>query len=217
MRVTIFFLCSVIMYGLASCTSNSGNSAATDPVVEKNDSSLNAGLNKDTIEDPDPTDTIPASMYGINTYGKETENLVRTKLQTLYKDDLDKNIIDSFSRRFIFFQYDLNDDNIKETFVGLTGSYFCGSGGCTILLLDDTANVITRFTVTDYPVIVAGTKTNGWKDLILYSAGKNHLVKFDGKKYPSNPSVQPVFNMVPGDGLPRLLNFTSEPYAWFKF
>jgi len=214
---TFLFLFSIIY--ITACTTNSTNTNNTDTATNSTvkDTSGNSGLSKDGIEDPDPNDTIPTSAYGINTYGKETENLVRTKLQAIYKADIDNNIIDSFSRRFIFFQYDLGDDNSKEIFVGLTGPYFCGNGGCTILLLDNKATVITSFSVTDYPVIVANTKTNGWKDLVLYSGRKYRLVKFDGKKYPSNPSMQPVFKEVPGDDLPRLLNFTNEPYAWFKF
>ena len=76
--------------------------------------------------------------------------------------------------------------------MGLTGSYFCGTGGCTILLLNSDGGLITTFTVTDYPIIVSNTITKNWKDLILYSNGKNHLMKFNGKTYPSNPSVQPV-------------------------
>ena len=74
-----------------------------------------------------------------------------------------------------------------------------------------------HFSVTDYPLIIADTKTNGWKDLILLSGNKNHFVKFNGKAYPSNPSVQPVFKITPGDSLPRALNFSNEPYAWFTF
>lgn len=218
MRIIIFSFLGLLCCSVYSCTTNTSSSTTTDTATEqKYVSADSTNTPTDTIEDPDPADTIPASMYGINTYGKETENLVRAKLQALYKKDIDKDIIDSFSRRFIFFKYDLNDDNMKEIFVGLTGPYFCGSGGCTILLMDNNGGVITSFSVTGYPVIVAGSITNGWKDLILYSGRKNHLVKFDGKKYPSNPSVQPAFNETPGDDLPRLLNFISEPYAWFKF
>lgn len=167
------------------------------------------------VYDPDPTDTIPGDQYGIHSSSKQTADLVTLTLQSLFKDDLAKNLIDETSRKFIFFEYDLNDDSKNEILVGLTGSYFCGSGGCTQYILDNQGNVITKFTVAGYPVVIDNNKTNGWKDLVILSGGKNRIVKFDGKKYPSNPSVQPELKVLPGDGLPRALNFINEPYPWF--
>lgn len=58
---------------------------------------------------------------------------------------------------------------------------------------------------------------NLWKDLFILSGGKYHTMKFDGKKYPSNPSVQTELKVLPGDGLSRALNFMNEPYPWFRF
>jgi hypothetical protein len=166
--------------------------------------------------DPDPTDTIPGNLYGINSSSKQTADLVKLTLQDLHKEDLQKGIIDSFGRRFIFFEYDLNDDGKKEIFVGLRGSYFCGSGGCTMYLLDDQGNTITKFSVSR-DVVIDNKKTNGFKDLFIYSGGKFRIVKFNGKTYPSNPSTLPALNVVPGDDLPRALNFVNEPYPWFTF
>lgn len=174
-----------------------------------------------TIPEPpfdlDPTDTIPGDRYGINSSSRQTADLVTLKLQEKFKEDLQKNLIDSISRKFIFFEYDLNDDGNKEIFVGLTGPYFCGSGGCSPYLLDHLGNVITHFSVSDYPIIVDNNKTNQWKDLIIRSNGKNRVVKFDGKKYPSNPSTLPALKVIPGDGLPRVLDFVNEPYPWVRF
>ncbi len=166
--------------------------------------------------DPDPTDTIPGNLYGINSSSKQTADLVRLTLQDLHKEDLKKGIIDSFGRRFIFFEYDLNDDGKKEILVGLRGSYFCGSGGCTTYLLDNQGNFITKFSVSR-DIVIDSKKTNGFKDLFIYSGGKFRIVKFNGKTYPSNPSTLPALNVVPGDDLPRALNFVNEPYPWFTF
>jgi hypothetical protein len=172
---------------------------------------------KDTIIDPDPTDTIPVGQYGINSSNLKTANIIRMTLQNLFKEELSKNSIDAYSKRFIFFEYDLNDDGKKEILVGLTGPYFCGSGGCTQYILDNQGEVLSKFTVADYPVVIDTEKSFGWKNLFIQSGGKNRMVKFDGKKYPSNPSLQPELKVTPGDGLPRALDFTNEPYAWFKF
>lgn len=170
-----------------------------------------------SMEDPDPTDTIPAERYGIHSSSKSTADLVRLTLQSKFKADLEKNSIDSISRKFIFFEYDLNNDSKKEIFVGLTGSYFCGSGGCTFYILDNQGNELSSFTVSDYPIVIDTKATNGWNDLLIQSNGKFHIVKYNGKKYPSNPSVQPVLKTIPGDDLPRALNFINEPYPWFRF
>jgi hypothetical protein len=195
---------------------------ACGPASESESSAKQEAFKPDTaiivqLQDPDTTDTIPASAYGIHTYGIITENRIRTSFQNLFKDDLEKDIIPDLSKKFIFFEYDLNDDSKMEIFAGLSGPYFCGSGGCTIYLFNDDGTVLTRFTVADYPIVISDSKTKGFKDLIIQSDGKNHLVKFNGEKYPSNPSLEPVLKLIPGDGLPRALDFINEPYPWFGF
>lgn len=222
MKKTFFAVAIVCGLAVVSCNESNNKSdektGADTSASSKDIAPLNDSLTQNEITDPDPTDTIPANAYGITTCGKATEELVRTTLNKLYKDDLSKEgVVDDYSKKFIFFEYDLNGDSAKEILVGLTGPYFCGSGGCTILLLDNKGGLITRFTVTEYPVVIASTTTNGWKDLILNSNRNNRLAKYNGKTYPSNPSVLPVFKTVPGDELPRALDFTREPYPWFKF
>jgi hypothetical protein len=213
MKKIVLSFIGLVFIGITSCKKEvKANEVLTDTTVVVVDTSK---ANK--MVDPDPTDTIPAERYGINSSNLKTADLVRLTITDLFKDDLAKNIIDDYSKKFIFFEYDLNEDGNKEILVGFTGPYFCGSGGCTQLLLDNQGNVITTFSVSDYPVIIDTHKTNGWKDLFIYSGGKNRIVKFDGKKYPSNPSVLPALKLTPGDGLPRALDFTNEPYAWFKF
>ncbi len=213
MRKIVLSLTVIAFLGMTSCKKEvKGNEVAIDKTAVIVDT---AAATK--MVDPDPTDTIPAERYGINSSNPKTADLVRLTIKDLYKDDLAKNVIDDYSKRFIFFEYDLNEDGNKEILVGFTGPYFCGTGGCTQLLLDNQGNVITTFSVSDYPVIIDTNKTNGWKDLFIYSGGKNRIVKFDGKKYPSNPSTLPELKVTPGDGLPRALDFTHEPYAWFKF
>ena len=213
MRKIVLSLTVIAFLGMTSCKKEvKGNEVATDTTAVVVDT---AAATK--MVDPDPTDTIPAERYGINSSNLKTADLVRLTIKDLYKDDLAKNVIDDYSKRFIFFEYDLNEDGNKEILVGFTGPYFCGTGGCTQLLLDNQGNVITTFSVSDYPVIIDTNKTNGWKDLFIYSGGKNRIVKFDGKKYPSNPSILPELKLIPGDGLPRALDFIHEPYAWFKF
>jgi hypothetical protein len=206
----IILLSSALFLNSCGPASDSGSNLVQD-------SSLSDKAVVSLLQDPDSTDNIPASAYGINTYGSFTENKIRTSFQTLFKDDLARNIIPDLSRKFIFFEYDLNGDSMNEIFAGLTGPYFCGTGGCTIYLFNNDGTVLSRFTVADYPIVISDSKTMGFKDLIIQSNGQNHLMKFDGKRYPSNPSLEPVLKLIPGDGLPRALDFINEPYPWFRF
>lgn len=206
----LLFLLSIII-GTLAC-----NNANTETSVGTADSITSKTVDTPALEDPDTTDTIPASAYPANASSKATAELVRKSLvDSILKADLAS--MDSSARKFVFSEMDLNADGQNEIFVGFTGGYFCGSGGCTIMLLDSEGHAITQFTVSEYPVIVDNNKTNGWSDLIINSNGKNHLMKFDGKKYPSNPSVQPVYKMIPGDSLPRVLDWLNFPYPWFRF
>jgi len=213
MKKVIVVLALLAFFGITSCKKEAKpEESTTDTTTVAVDSSKT-----EAVVDPDPTDTIPAGKYGINSSSIKTADLIRLTLKDLYKDDLAKNFIEDNSKKFIFFEYDLNEDGKKEILVGLTGGYFCGTGGCTQLVLDSQGNVITQFTVSDYPVVIDTNKTNGWKDLFIYSGSKYRIVKFNGKTYPSNPSILPELKVTPGDGLPRALDFEHEPYAWFKF
>lgn len=149
-----------------------------------------------------------------NSSAENTVNLIQQTLGIMFKDDLSKNLIEEPSRKFKFFEYDLNNDQKKEIFVGLTGPYFCGSGGCTILLLDSRGKLVNKFTVTESPISIANTNSIGWRDLILHSNGKDHLVKFNGKSYPSNPSVQPIYTAAPTQNSVKGLAAEDQTYRW---
>lgn len=123
----------------------------------------------------------------------------------MFKSDLEKNLIPAASRQFTLATHDVNADGQPELFIGLQGPYFCGSGGCTWLLLTPTGALLTRFTVSDYPIVVSATRTKGWNDLLVESGGGYHLLRYTGKGYPSNPSVQPFARQAPEAGLLRLL------------
>jgi hypothetical protein len=138
-------------------------------------------------------------------------NIVRLLQLTLLdknKEGIQQGWIDSLSRSFKYSQVDLNADSKKEILVGMTGPAFCGSGGCTLLLLDPHGNIITEFTVVDYPVYVAKESSNGWLDLVMYSGSKNRRVKFNGQTYPTNPSVLEEYSGQV-DQLTKLLDWVS--------
>ncbi len=175
----LLFACAV-SFCFVQC--NSGSSATSG--ADSNTSAESAKL--------EPKDTIAEATAPIADSSKEVK-IATTFLQKDLRDDLDKDLIDSNSRHFKLAQYDLNGDGKNEIFVALQGMYFCGSGGCTFLLLSNDGKLITRFTVTEYPIRIGNKETNGWKNLVLESRTKFHEMKYNGKSYPSNPSVQPVY------------------------
>ncbi|WP_222536773.1 hypothetical protein [Pedobacter polysacchareus] len=190
-----------------SCTSDKrGTNKNDDTVAVPSDTTATT-----MIPAPAPTNSIP---YSDSTGNEKTVNLVKASLAEMFKDELSKKLIDEQSRKFRLFEHNLNKDPEKEIFVGLTGSNFCGSGGCTVLLLSAKGALITRFTVTGSPILVADTKTKGWNDLILHSDGKDHLIKFDGKTYPSNPSIQPVYTSNTSQTLVKGLEDSDQLYTW---
>jgi uncharacterized protein YecT (DUF1311 family) len=90
---------------------------------------------------------------------------------------------------------DLDGDGVLDAVVLMSGSEWCGSGGCNMLVFRGTKAGFTFLcssTVTSEPIRVSTEKSFGWKTLIVSSRGKGDvLMPFDGKRYPSNPSLQP--------------------------
>lgn len=96
---------------------------------------------------------------------------------------------------------DLNDDGTEEVIVYQSGAGWCGTGGCKMLILAPEGvsyRVVTETTVTRLPIRVLATKSNGWHDIsVIVAGGGIHPgyeaeLSFDGKTYPSNPSVRPT-------------------------
>jgi hypothetical protein len=94
--------------------------------------------------------------------------------------------------------YDLNQDGIQDAVVMLRGSDWCGTGGCTVLVFQGMSRKKfqphSKMTVTDVPIVVLNSKTQGWSDLSVYSRGPGQVIlKFNGRSYPGNPSLEPKY------------------------
>lgn len=99
---------------------------------------------------------------------------------------------------YYYNKIDLNGDNVPEIFVLLMGPPVCGSGGCSAAIFKNNEKeytLVSKFTLVKNPVIISDEKTNGWKNIIMQVSGGGETffseLKFDGKQYPMNPSVQP--------------------------
>jgi hypothetical protein len=105
--------------------------------------------------------------------------------------------------RYVSAFVDLKDDGTQEVIVYITGRNWCGSGGCNMLILapqSSTYKVLTKTTITQPPIRVLTTKSNGWHDIAVRVEGGGIIghdakLSFDGRKYPSNPSVPPAIRV----------------------
>ena len=69
---------------------------------------------------------------------------------------------------------DLNNDGQDEVVAYVYGSGYCGSAGCTLAVLTPRKNgyeVVGDTTVTQPPIRVLKTYTNGWRDLSVGISG----------------------------------------------
>jgi hypothetical protein len=101
--------------------------------------------------------------------------------------------------RYYYDRIDLSGDGKPEALVYLSGSYTCGTGGCKMLVLEQSGQqyqLVSKMTLVNAPVIVSSEKSAGWNDLVLEVAGggadKHYArMQFDGNAYPVNPSTAP--------------------------
>lgn len=123
-------------------------------------------------------------------------------------------------RHFIYNAVDLNNDGKDEYLVGLTGGDWCGSGGCTMLILDQNIRLISRMTVVNYPVYVGtpGTSemTKGYSDIYIVNRdGSTVKMVWNGSKYPSNPSIAPKVDKKITGGKFKFLNIAEQEQLTF--
>ena len=93
--------------------------------------------------------------------------------------------------RYVYGRVDLDGDGRDEVFVYLLGSFFCGTGGCNLLLLkspEEGYSLVNNFPISRLPVMVSGERTAGWSVIYRRESGGGappSIVKhtFDGTRY----------------------------------
>ncbi len=111
--------------------------------------------------------------------------------------EFDRDLGDGVMAAFV----DLNGDGQPEAIVHLAGSGWCGSGGCETLILvrdGDSWRLLTMIAITNPPIRVLARRSNGYRSIgVWVQGGGTHPgyeaeLRFDGKAYPSNPTVPPA-------------------------
>lgn len=129
-----------------------------------------------------------ASKYVSQSVDEDLANNLRNFLVNEYlKNDI--SLLQKSDRKFQFYKVDLNADGNYEIFVRFLTPYFCGTGGCTFLLLDKYGEIITKFSVMRAPIFIETIKENGWSILLVKDSGVFKELKYKNGTYPSNPSM----------------------------
>jgi len=143
----------------------------------------------DSVSEVISNEAIKPSFVRQSTDQQTADSIASFLVNEYLKEDL--SFLTATDRKFQFYKIDLNGDGSDEIFVRFMTPYFCGSGGCTFLLLDQNNEIITRFSVTRAPIFVEPSKVNSWSLLLVKDAGVFKELTFQEGSYPSNPSVLP--------------------------
>jgi hypothetical protein len=163
-----------------------------------------------------PSATAPAATPAAPpTTSQATPAGLETALRGLHADD--------GALTYAHASVDLNGDGTDEVLAYVMGPMVCGSGGCNLYVLaPDGGNggegwrVVTRTSVTQTPIGVLPTSTNGWRDLAVSIGGGGAdagwvRLTYDGRTYPTNPTAPPA---TPLDSAPDVTTLiASEPDA----
>jgi hypothetical protein len=111
------------------------------------------------------------------------------------------------------------DGKTEMELVYLSGPWWCGSGGCTALLLEpqqSSFRVMQKLTLVGLPIRVLPSVTHGWHDMAMWvrgagMSGQVVVLQYDGMKYPDSPlTAPPLAPNEPMDGFELPLNGQGE-------
>ena len=159
----IFIIILVVLL-TSSCKNNKADNTSESPKTEGNSAKVEPEVKESSVE------KIKAFLT-----------------DTYLKNDLE--ILQDIDRKFQYHEVDLNHDGKNEFFVRFMSPYFCGTGGCTFLLLDSDLKLITKFSVTRAPIFVEQTDKNDWAILLVKDSGVFKELIYENGTYPNNPSV----------------------------
>lgn len=106
--------------------------------------------------------------------------------------DYTRKIVGDERARYAYERVDLNGDGREEVLVYLMGSFFCGTGGCNMLIFREASEgeylLVNDYSITQLPVIVSPGKSNGWNDIWRMESGGGAEASyvrhsFDGRRY----------------------------------
>lgn len=118
--------------------------------------------------------------------------------------------------RYVAKEVHLKNKDSFQILVHAMGPMICGTGGCPTFVFSSKLDLISWISITQLPIMVSNNKSNGWRDIIVTVSGGGIMqsyqarLRFNGKRYPSNPTVKPaekVIQPMTGDVLIRYDDF----------
>ncbi len=159
--------------------------------------------------------TVPAIKDSVKTSEDSLALKVKDYINSQYLKPEDLKTIAPAERKFNISEIDLNNDGKKEIFINFFTPYFCGSGGCSLALLDSDLKLINRFTVTRTPITIDSKTENGWKVLWIQDGNAWKKLPHTNGKYPSNPSLISATKETPETNSIKIFESnTSKAYSF---
>jgi hypothetical protein len=110
-------------------------------------------------------------------------------------------------------------DGNAEYLVYVSGQAWCGSGGCTLLVLEPTGStfkVLGNMDIVQLPIRILPSMKDGHPDIGVVVRGGGvgtayeAVLSFDGKNYPENPSIRPARKLAGSEGKIVIANTNSS-------
>jgi len=98
-----------------------------------------------------------------------------------------KSIAEDQPFNYFYEEFDLNEDGIPEYLCGLRGKFWCGSGGCSFVVVERTSGGLrlhSRGGPTYGPHYISKEKKNGWHTIVLDPSSGETSDGITYKNYP---------------------------------
>lgn len=146
----------------------------------------------------------------------ELANKLKKYITSDFLEEGDLKAIKEEQRKFQFYKIDLNNDGKEEVFVNFISSYFCGTGGCTVLLLDSNLELINRFSPTQ-TLYIEETVQNDWKVIFTKAEGKWRKLIYENGFYPTNPTIVEEVEETPSEEATIMFNDDNSNAKTYTF
>ena len=138
-------------------------------------------------------------LFAASTCFAQSASTATRELKSFLRSYVEQKHGDPSLTTYSFAVVELNGGKEKQALVYLSNRDWCGSGGCTLLVLEQnngSFRKISGMTISNLPIRVLDTTSNGWHDIGVrvkggVDPGHEARMRYDGKKYPLNPSLAP--------------------------
>jgi len=155
---------------------------------------------------------------------------VQTSFNASLRDFLQRRLTDSHygpdrSTRYSTAIIRLKGTTTEDVAVYISGPGWCGSGGCTLLMLNaepSSFKVLGQTTIVQLPIYLLPGTSHGHPNIGVRVQGGGILpgyvakLSFDGTKYPQNPSVPPAQRLTGFVDGEKLISSTGDSQLLYK-